>query len=60
MSFDGLTVGAGLGTTGEAAAKEQLTGAKVTNPGDYTVMFEALKNGSSGRCGLQMAQVARN
>ena len=44
--FDGLTVGAGLGTTGEAAAKEQLTGAKVTNPGDYTVMFEALKNGA--------------
>ena len=44
--FDGLTVGAGLGTTGEVAAKEQLTGAKVTNPGDYTVMFEALKNGA--------------
>ena len=44
--FGGLTVGAGLGTTGEAAAKEQLTGAKVTNPGDYTVMFEALKNGA--------------
>lgn len=44
--FDGLTVGAGLGTTGEAAAKEKLTGAKVTNPGDYTVMFEALKNGA--------------
>lgn len=44
--FEGLTVGAGLGTTGEAAAKEKLTGAKVTNPGDYTVMFEALKNGA--------------
>lgn len=44
--FDGLNVGAGLGTTGEKAAKEKLTGAKVTNPGDYTVMFEALKNGA--------------
>ena len=44
--FDGLTVGAGLGTTGEAAAKEQLTGAKVTNPGDDTGMLEALKNGA--------------
>ena len=44
--FEGLNVGAGLGTTGEAAAKEKLTGAKVSNPGDYTVMFEALKNGA--------------
>lgn len=44
--FDGLNVGAGLGTTGEAQAKAQLTGANVTNPGDYTVMFEALKNGA--------------
>ena len=44
--FEGLTVGAGLGTTGEAAAKEQLIGANVVNTGDYTVMFEALKNGA--------------
>lgn len=44
--FEGLNVGAGLGTTGESAAKEKLTGATVTNPGDYTVMFEALKNGA--------------
>ena len=44
--FDGLNVGAGLGTTGEKQAKELLTGANVTNPGDYTVMFEALKNGA--------------
>lgn len=39
----GKNIGAGTGTTGEAAALE-IQDAKVTSPGDYTVMFEILKN----------------
>lgn len=39
----GKNIGAGTGTTGEAAALE-IEDAKVTSPGDYTVMFEILKN----------------
>ncbi|MBC3517300.1 ABC transporter substrate-binding protein [Neobittarella massiliensis] len=44
--LSGKKIGAGTGTTGEKAAKENISGAEVTSPGDYTVMFEALKNGA--------------
>ena len=39
----GMTVGAGPGTTGEAAAMD--AGANCTSMGDYVQMFEILKNG---------------
>ena len=39
----GKNIAAGMGTTGEAAAKE-IEGTTVTSPGDYLIMFEALKN----------------
>jgi len=39
----GKNIAAGMGTTGEDAAKE-IEGATVTSPGDYLIMFEALKN----------------
>lgn len=39
----GVTVGAGPGTTGEAAAMD--AGANCTSMGDYVQMFEILKNG---------------
>lgn len=42
--LSGKKVGAGLATTG-AAAVEEIEGAELTQPGDYTVMFQALKAG---------------
>lgn len=42
--LEGKKLAAGLGTTGEAAAKE-IPGATVTNPGDYQMMFVALEAG---------------
>lgn len=44
--LSGKKIGAGTGTTGAKAAKEQIPNADVVTPGDYTVMFEALKNGA--------------
>lgn len=41
--LSGKTVGAGLGTTGEASAKA-IDGVTVTEMGDYAQMFEILKN----------------
>lgn len=42
--LSGKKVGAGMATTG-AAAVEQIEGAELVQPGDYTVMFQALKAG---------------
>ncbi len=42
--LEGKNIGANLGSTGEAAAKE-IPGAKITNS-DYTLMFTALKSNS--------------
>ena len=42
----GKKIGAGSETTGAKAAEANIKDAKVTSPGDYTVMFEALKNGA--------------
>ena len=43
--LEGKKIGAGTGTTGEAAAIEQIPTAEVSSSGDYTVTFEILKNG---------------
>ena len=42
----GKKIGAGTETTGAKAAEENIKDAKVSSPGDYTVMFEALKTGA--------------
>ena len=42
--LEGKKIGAGLGTTGEEAAKE-IKDATVTNIGDYSMMFQALQAG---------------
>lgn len=45
MELDGEKIGAGTGTTGEAAVLELLTNSDVTSAGDYPLTFELLKNG---------------
>lgn len=42
----GKKIGAGTETTGAKAAEENIKDAKISSPGDYTVMFEALKTGA--------------
>lgn len=49
VDIDGLKgkrIGAGNGTTGFMAAEETIEGAQLSSPGDYNIMFEALKNGA--------------
>lgn len=42
----GKKVGAGMGTTGESAAQDQIENVVVDNTGDYLIRFAALENGT--------------